>query len=201
MSAIRRFRIAELARNYQARWPGFRGLDPRGKPTRSPKCGAKSGTELFRGQKLIAVPCNVGPATMQNYEDLARKGFTAIFDRHQVFAGQREETFYIDLGAVFDTAQPAPLPAVFDAAEDGNDSRDPFGINRFSGTNVNSIVIEVPITRITQDGNSAEQTAAAVIGMYASTAKQKIKQFKFDGTTNLAGALGSGVALGESAGE
>ena len=146
-------------------------------------------TELFKGQKLIAVPSNVGPATMPNYEDLASQGiYTDSSTGIRVFAGQRAETFYIDLGAVFDTVnlRRKPLP-LLTAAEDADDTKDPFGINRFSGTNVNTIAIEVPIARITQDGKSAEQTGTPVLGMYASTARPKNKKINGDGTTHLAG--------------
>ena len=42
---------------------------------------------------------------MPNYEDLAPQGiYTDPSTGIKVFAGQRAETFYIDLGAVFDTA-------------------------------------------------------------------------------------------------
>ena len=146
-------------------------------------------TELFTGQKLVAVPSNVGPATMPKYEDLASQGvYTDASTGIKVFAGQRAETFYIDLGAVFDTAnlRRKPLP-LLTAAEDADDTKDPFGVNRFSGTNVNTIAIEVPIARITQDGKSAEQTDAPMLGMYASTARQKIKHLVGDGTAKLAG--------------
>src|SRR5581483_3423847 len=65
----------------------------------------KKRTELYKGQRLIAVPSNVGPATMPKYEELASQGiFTDAATGIKVFAGQRAETFYIDLGAVFDTA-------------------------------------------------------------------------------------------------
>ena len=54
--------------------------------------------------KLVAVPSNVGPATMPNYPALAAQGiYTDASTGIRVFAGQRAETFYIDLGAVFDT--------------------------------------------------------------------------------------------------
>jgi len=145
-------------------------------------------TELFKGQKLIAVPSNVGPATMPRYEDLASQGiYTDSSTGIKVFAGQRAETFYIDLGAVFDTANLRRSPPLLSAAEDGDDTRDPFGVNRFSGTNVNTIAIEVPISRITKDGKSAEQTNTPVIGMYGSTARQKNKHLVGDGTAKLAG--------------
>lgn len=148
----------------------------------------KKRTELFQGRNLVAVPSNVGPATIEGYEDLASQGiYTDAATGIKVFAGQRAETFYIDLGAVFDTANLRRFPPLLSAAEDADDGRDPFGVNRFSGTNVNSIAIEVPINRITKDGKSAEETSAPVIGMYASTARQKVKRLKGDGTANTNG--------------
>jgi Domain of unknown function (DUF4331) len=167
--------------------PGSEGLSRRQTYTVTEVRGNKR-TEVFKGQKLIAVPSNVGPATMPNYESLAAQGiYTDSATGIKVFAGQRAETFYIDLGAVFDTANLRRFLPLLTAEEDANDSVNPFGVNRFSGTNVTSIAIEVPITRITQDGKSAEETSTPVIGMYASTARQKVKQLAGDGTSKLAG--------------
>jgi hypothetical protein len=179
--------VAELQGITKLDGPGSEGLIRRQSYTVTEVRGKKR-TELFRDRKLIAVPSNVGPATFKNYEDLASQGiYTDAATGIKVFAGQRAETFYIDLGAVFDTANLRRFPPLLSAAEDADDGKDPFGINRFSGANVNSIVIEVPIERITRDGKAAEQTGAAAIGMYASTAKRKNKQLKSDGTAELAG--------------
>ena len=52
---------------------------------------------------LIAVPSNVGPQTMPNYASLADQGMYDLGNGINVFAGQREDPFYIDLGGVFDT--------------------------------------------------------------------------------------------------
>jgi hypothetical protein len=52
---------------------------------------------------LIAVPSNVGPRTMPNYAALAAQGTYELGNGIKVFAGQREDPFYIDLGGVFDT--------------------------------------------------------------------------------------------------
>ena len=133
-------------------------------------------TDLFHGQTLVAVPSNAGSATMPDYEDLAAQGIYAD-GSYRVFAGQRAETFYIDLGAVFDTVNlRRPVPALT-VAEDADDTVDPFGINRFSGANVSTIAIEVPITQITSDGRSADATAFPVIGVYASTSRQRVRTF------------------------
>src|SRR5262247_2235917 len=162
--------VAELQGITKLDGPGSEGLTRRQTYTVTEVRGKKRAV-LFQGQTLVAVPSNVGPATFKNYEDLASQGiFTDSPTGIKVFAGQRAETFYIDLGAVFDTANLRRFPPLLSAAEDSDDSKDPFGINRFSGTNVNSIVVEVPIARITRDRKSAEQTSSPVIGMYASTA-------------------------------
>jgi hypothetical protein len=131
-------------------------------------------TELFSGRTLIAVPSNVGPATMPNYPALAAQGiYSDPATGIRVFAGQRAETFYIDLGAVFDTLNMRRyLPLLTGPGED-SDNVNPYGVNRFSGANISTIAIEVPITRITRDGKPAATTSNPVIGMYASTARQK----------------------------
>jgi hypothetical protein len=146
--------------------------------------------ELLRDRKLVAVPSNVGPATFKNYEDLASQGiYTDSATGITVFAGQRAETFYIDLGAVFDTVNLRRFLPLLTPAEDADDSKDPFGINRFSGTNVNSIAIEIPIARITKDRKPAETTKNPFIGMYASTSRQKIKMLGNNGKIKTEGPL------------
>src|SRR6516165_271614 len=132
--------------------------------------------ELFKGRTLIAVPSNVGPATMPDYPALAAQGiYTDAATGIRVFAGQRAETFYIDLGAVFDTLNlRRRLPALIGPGEDA-DNVNPFGVNRFSGANISTIAIEVPITRITSDGKPAATSKNPVIGVYAETARQKVR--------------------------
>ena len=137
--------------------------------------GARNRTELFHGSKLIAVPSNVGPATMPDYAALAKQGiYKDDTSGIRVFTGQRAETFYIDLGAIFDTLNLRRYPPLLTPAED-TDHVNPFGVNLFSGFNVNTIAIEVPIRRLTSDGKAAASTDNPVIGVYASTSRQKIK--------------------------
>jgi hypothetical protein len=142
-------------------------------------------TELFGGRTLVAVPSNSGPATFPDYPALAAQGIyedssTGI----RVFAGQRAETFYIDLGAVFDTLNLRRyLPALIGANED-SDFANPFGNNRFSGSNVSTIAIEVPIRRLTSDHRGAATSAHPVIGMYASTLRQQKRELGERGAPN-----------------
>lgn len=167
--------------------PGSEGLTRRQTYTVTEMNG-KKGNKLFKGQTLVAVPSNVGPATMPNYQALVDQGiYTDSETGIRVFAGQRAETFAIDLGAVFDTVNLRRFPPVLSADEDNNDAINPFGINRFSGFNINSIVIEIPISRVTKDGQSADSTHHPHIGMYASTSRKQVKVLKDKGRTIEAG--------------
>jgi hypothetical protein len=127
-------------------------------------------TEIRGGKKrnlgtFFAVPSNIGPRTMPDYESLAAKGVYDLANGGKVFAGQRDETFYIDLGATFDTLNFRSAAPILSATQDGDDTTNPFGNDMFSGFNVNSIALEVPIAAITDNPN-------AVIGMYASTSRK-----------------------------
>jgi hypothetical protein len=80
-----------------------------------------------------------------------------------VFAGQRADPFYADVGAIFDLAQIRKLP--------GNAGG---GVNTFAGFNVKTIALQVPITQLTKDGSkpSAPTDPAAVIGVWATSSRQ-----------------------------
>jgi hypothetical protein len=129
----------------------------------------RNGVRLDLGtQAMYAVPSNAGPLTMPDYEALAAQGIYALANGGKVFAGQRDESFYIDLGGAFDTLNLRRTPPVLTAAEDANDAANPFGVDTLSGFNVSSIALEVPIASVTGNPN-------AVIGAYASTERQKVR--------------------------
>ncbi len=94
---------------------------------------------------LIAVPSNVGPGTIPDYPALAQQGTYDLGNGVRVFVGQREESFYIDLGATFDTLSFGRTPPILTLAEDQNNSANPFGVDDgFEGFNVTTIAIEYP---------------------------------------------------------
>jgi hypothetical protein len=133
-------------------------------------------------RKLIAVPSNVGPRTMQNYDALARQGIYDLGGGVKVFAGTVDDPFYIDLGAAFDSfnfragaSAPGLPPGVLSDDQDADDTQN-FASDDVSGFNVNAIAIELPITMLTSDGQPHPATdAAAVIGTYATTSRPRIK--------------------------
>ena len=171
--------------------PGSEGLTRRQTYTVTEIRGRRR-TELFSSQTLVAVPSNIGTATMPNYESLAAQGIYSGrcangTEGMRVFAGQRAETFYIDLGAVFDTLNLRRYLPLLSAAEDV-DTVNPFGINRFASTNINTIALEVPIKCLTGDGKALSE-ANKLIGVYASTSRQKVRVLRGNGKSDDEGPL------------
>jgi hypothetical protein len=121
---------------------------------------------------LIAVPSNVGPNTIPDYPALAQQGIYDLGNGVRVFVGQREETFYIDLGATFDTLNFRRSPPVLTLAEDQNDAQNPFGVDdALEGLNVTTIAIEIPKSLLPTQS----------VGMYASTSRQRNREFELSG--------------------
>jgi hypothetical protein len=143
--------------------PGSEGLGLRQRYSVTMVAGGKR-THLADG--LIAVPSNVGPRTMPNYAALAAQGVHTLDGGIRVFAGQRDDPFYIDLGGVFDTLN----------------LRNP-GIDMLSGFNVHTIALEVPATLL------SGSTGTSVLGAYASTSRARVTVRRQDGTTRGGGGF------------
>ncbi len=128
---------------------------------------------------MFAVPSNVGARTTPNYEQLAAKGIFPLKNGGRVFAGQRDETFYIDLGGTFDTLN-LHISPILSAADDANDNLIVGApgsrvADTFSGFNVNTIALEIPISDLMgPNGNK-------VIGAYATTSRPKVTVIRKDG--------------------
>ncbi|HXC69319.1 MAG TPA: DUF4331 domain-containing protein [Pyrinomonadaceae bacterium] len=130
--------------------------------TRIDRHTGKSGKVLASG--LIMPPSNIGERTTPNYEAaLAQPAIYALPNGGRVFAGQRDEGFYIDVGGVFDTLKLRSITT------DG-------GVDSTAGYNVSTIAIEVPIQDVTRSGAvpSGPTAADAVIGVWAVSSRQKI---------------------------
>lgn len=133
------------------------------------------------GSVNFAVPSNVGPRTMPNYDDLSRQGVYRLrsnsrYDDINVFAGTVADPFFIDLGAAFDSFnfRAGAGGGVLTPAQDANDQYN-LAPNAVSGFNVNTIAIEVPISMLTSDGTMHPPTdPQATIGAWASTSRPQM---------------------------
>ena len=104
-----------------------------------------------RDGNLACPPCNIGPLSTPNYPSSGGRSRPPLGSGRKVFAGQRGDGFYVDLGAIFDLGDLRPLAnlhATFGlpklAAAKGVDS------TRY--LNVHSIAIQVPISDLTRNG-------------------------------------------------
>lgn len=138
----------------------------------------KDGKRTEIGNGLFAVPSNAGPRTMPDYPSLAAQGIYELdVDDQQVrvFAGQRDDPFYIDVGAIFDTLnlRRAPLP-LLTAEEDANDDANPFGVDMLGGYNVHTIALEIPASLLTRDKKDPDSTDSPKLGAYSATYRKKV---------------------------
>ena len=83
--------------------PGSARLEPQPNLHRHHGDQANGAQQLGVGQTLFAVPTNVGPRTMPNYDALAAQGIYNLPGGITVFAGTVADPFFIDLGAAFDS--------------------------------------------------------------------------------------------------
>jgi len=129
-------------------------------------------TNLNNGQVLYAVPSNVGPLTMPNYQSLFNQGIYSLGSGIRVWAGTADDPFFIDLGAAFDSLNfRSGVGPVLSEAIDADNTHN-YAPDAVGGYNVNSIVLEVPITMLTVDGKlHGSGDKQAVIGTYGSTSR------------------------------
>jgi Domain of unknown function (DUF4331) len=124
---------------------------------------------------LSVPPANIGPRSNPSYD--ATQGVVSLGGGRKVFAGPRDDPFFVDLGSIFDLAglrpfNPAHLIAL--PAEAGQD-----GVLNY---NTHTIAIQVPKTDLLRP-----PAAEGTIGVYASTSRQKIRVLREDGTTDANG--------------
>jgi len=131
------------------------------------------------GSEIPCPPCNIGPLSTPDYPDLAGHAVTALGGGTKVFAGQRAEGFYVDLGAIFDLGDLRPFEQdhnTFGLAGTGLGQMAK-GVNSTAGVNVHSIAIQVPIDQLTAEGTHTVKVtdAAAVIGVWTTASRQKAR--------------------------
>src|SRR3954452_15788617 len=132
--------------------------------------------ETFRGgrqtgERTIArgvpvAPSNVGPKTFPNYGALESGAVHGLSGGGKVFAGQREDPFFVDLGTTFD--------AINFRKATGNSGG---GKDDLAGYNVHSIVLQVPEGQVTRDHKavSGPGAANAAVGVWSSTERKRLQ--------------------------
>jgi hypothetical protein len=122
------------------------------------------------GRNLSCPPCNIGPLSTPNYaHQLAGAAVHSLGNNTTVFAGQRAEGFYVDLGSIFDLADLRPFQAAQVFAKAIGLSNMP-GVNATKFVNVHSIALQVPIDSITESDRP-------VIGVWTTASRRRVGIF------------------------
>lgn len=139
----------------------------------------KNGKTSHIGNNIPTPPVNVGPRSTPNYEALAAAAVRKISDNTMVFAGQRDDPFFVDTGSIFDLGGLRPFNAAHLIPLSTG-----AGVDGVGGYNTHTIAIQVPIKDLTRTGKKpkADEPAAA-IGIYASASRMSHRVLRADGTT------------------
>jgi hypothetical protein len=148
-----------------------------------------SGKKKQLGTNLASPPCNIGPLSTPNYPALVAAAIHPLPGGGQVFAGQRAEGFFVDLGSIFDLAILRPFEqahATFGLANTGLGSM-AAGVNATKGVNVHSIALQLPKTLLTKNGAAPSDpgSPASVIGVWTAASRQKARVLKASNGTDV----------------
>jgi hypothetical protein len=132
----------------------------------------ENGRRTMVASGLATPPVNIGPRSTPNYEALAAAAVANLNGGGKVFAGQRDDPFFVDLGSAFDLLGLRPLNQAHLIKRPTEK-----GVDGVGGFNTHSIVLQVPITDLTRDHQplSGPTDPDAVIGVYAASERRQVR--------------------------
>jgi hypothetical protein len=130
----------------------------------------RSGRETVLGRHLSCPPNNIGPRSTPNYEALANAAIHTVGNGVRVFAGQRREGFYVDLGSIFDLGALRPVQNLHLIPMPAGP-----GVDATKDLNVHSIAIQIPISQLTSSGRKPTDPTdpKSSIGVYTAAFRRK----------------------------
>src|SRR6202167_3793956 len=139
---------------------------------------ASGGSFRGLGSGLPCPPCNIGPLSTPDYGSLAAAAVNTLGGGIKVFAGQRAEGFYVDLGAIFDLGDLRPFENLHAQYGLGAFTGPAAGVNATNHLNVHSIAIQVPISAVTISGHPS-------IGVWTTASRQRVRLWDADNGENV----------------
>jgi uncharacterized protein DUF4331 len=125
-------------------------------------------------RNVLVPPPNVGASTVPNYAPLADQAIYAVPGTGiRVFAGQRDDPFFLDLGAIFDLLSVRPYRSLNALMPPGGNRANPG--DSLAGFNVHSIVMEIPIVDLT--GTSlppASDNPRRLVGFWSTASRRRV---------------------------
>jgi hypothetical protein len=143
--------------------------------TRFVRKGGSSFTKTVLGTGIKVPPANIGPRSNPTYDPYA--GVTDLGNGRKVFAGPRDDPFFVDLGSIFDLLGLRPfntahlIPLATAAGQDG-----------VLNYNTHTVAVQVPKTDLLR-----APAADGTVGIYASATRPKIRLLRGNGTIDTSG--------------
>jgi len=121
----------------------------------------RTGRATTIATNLPTPPVNIGVRSTPNYDALGAAAVQQLPNNSQVFAGQRDDPFFVELN-VFDLLNVPPVNT------NPHDS--------LAGYNVHTIALEVPISSVTHNGTrpGSAADANAVIGIWSTASRPSV---------------------------
>src|SRR3954471_22645319 len=113
--------------------------------------------EKLNQDPLACPPCNIGPRSTPNYDALAAAAVHHLPSGETVFAGQRNDGFFVDLGSLFALAALRPFQSLHVIHPPDNAP----GVDPLKDLNIHTNAIKVPISLLTRDGSTRSDPMAA----------------------------------------
>ena len=124
------------------------------------------------GDSLASPPCNIGPRSTPSYGTLAQAAVHTLPTGETVFAGQRNDGFFVDLGAIFDLGDLRPFQNLHLIPSAAAASVDPLAT-----LNVHTIAMQIPIKNLTKDGTKPTDATSSrsVLGIWGAASRQSVQ--------------------------
>ena len=124
------------------------------------------------GSNLRVPPTNIGPRSNSATRTTRSRASSTLGGNRKVFAGPRDDPFFVDLGSIFDLGGLRPFNSLHSFPLANEAGRD--GVLNY---NTHTIAIQVPKTDLLR-----APLANGTIGIYANASRPKIRILRGDGT-------------------
>jgi hypothetical protein len=136
------------------------------------------GSWVVLGAGLLCPPCNIGPLSTPGYPALASAAIHSVgagpFSA-KVFAGQRAEGFYVDLGAVFDLGDLRGFAGDHMGGPAAGLMNGMPGVNSTADVNVHTLALQIPVSQLTRSVPTGPSDPAAVLGVWTTAKRQRVR--------------------------
>lgn len=133
----------------------------------------RSGASTTFGSNYQVAPANIGPKSTPSYASLASAAIGPLGNGGKVFAGPRDDSFFVDIGAIVDLLTLRPVQQLHMVPPTAQSAS---GVDGLKGYNVHTIAIQVPIADLVAGGTAptVPTAANAVIGVWASSSRSRV---------------------------